>query len=314
MRRGLRRLKPQSQQIDWNHPLARGLKFACILNEGAGRAVDLVSSTRATGVVQWTSTPKGIAFDANGSTELNFGHRADYNPPIDASVSMVVMANPASEAAIRSMLTKRQNGGSFAQISLVANGDGGGSTSAGSLGGYMRSSGTAYKFVGSAGAVDGNYHTFGCVWRTAPGIDSELYSDGKRLTATTTNSNGPWYTGTDNLNIGSGNGTQYFNDNILFAYYWPARALSLTEMAWLYDEPYAFIKPVFNRTFFAGGLALPITGTSMLTAAAATLASAGTIVNAYTGTSALAAAPATLAASGSISGRNPSKFLLMGVS
>ena len=151
-----------------------------------------------------------------------------------------------------------------------------------------------------SGVINGSYRLFSCVFEPAGGVDNKMYVDGVQQSVSTSKTGSPTYIGTDPLCIGSANATQYFNDNILLAYYWPYRGLTAAEMAWLAEEPYAFVKQIVSRTYFIGGTALAITGTSALNAAAATLSSSGTITNAYTGTSALSAAPATIAATGNI--------------
>jgi hypothetical protein len=57
------------------------------------------------------------------------------------------------------------------------------------------------------------------------------------------------------------------------------------------------------------------TGTSAVTAPAATLTASGTIVNAYTGTSAVTAAAATMAATGTVvnPATNTGRLMLLGI-
>ena len=55
------------------------------------------------------------------------------------------------------------------------------------------------------------------------------------------------------------------------------------------------------------------TGTSAVTAPAATLTASGTIVNAYTGTSAVTAAAATLTASGTFISPATGRLMLLGI-
>jgi hypothetical protein len=241
-----------------------------------------------------------LGFDGDGSTELNFGHRADWNPPAGASATMMVLANPAAEATARGMLSKRNTGGSFPQVALTGNVNSSGVATSGSLGCFFRDNSGNSKHAAVASVINGNYRTFACVLAPATGVDNKIYVDGVRQTVTAANVGAPTYTGSDPVCVGSGNAVQYFNDNIVFAYYWPYRELTAAEMLWLAEEPYAFVKPIIPKTYFVGGTTLAITGTSAVTAAAATLAASGTLVNVYSGTSALSAAPATLAASGSI--------------
>lgn len=93
------------------------------------------------------------------------------------------------------------------------------------------------------------------------------------------------------------------------------RQLSAGDVQRLYRDPWCMVGnfPIAIRSYQA-----PVTsfsGTSAVTAPAATLTASGTIVNAYTGSSAVTAAAATLAASGTVvnPAANTGRLMLLGI-
>jgi hypothetical protein len=84
---------PIGSQVNWGHPLARGLSYCAPLNEGGGHATDLVSGNYGGGAVGWTTSVagRGTAGSGYGSTAPTVG-----NPPFTVAALVVVYGVPSS--------------------------------------------------------------------------------------------------------------------------------------------------------------------------------------------------------------------------
>lgn len=252
--RGWGRRKPgPGARIDWVHPLTRGLVFCVLTNEGAGDVHDLTykgTIDQRTGSIttsDWSldSYLSGPCLSVNGAS--------DYFRITPAAVT----AYPCTLLAWTQALAG--NNGSFRDVIDCENP----ANSAGFYVGWSSTNGTAAidVFDGSnsfiaTGAVLG----IG-VWACLVGVfntasDRRLYVNGV-LSASDTRTTGA-LTSIVKTFFGAPFGTSFVA--VSTALIWN-RALSAAEIAWLYQEPFAFIQqPAPKRFFIPAPSAPPATG------------------------------------------------------
>lgn len=276
-------------RINWGHPLTQDLVFALALNEREGRGmVDAVSGEVGTysqdSAGRWRE--RGFAFDAvNGVTQFSgfFSKIAGYTFSVVCRIKPIAYA---SQGSIFSMV------GSSHLVML-----------------RMTSATTVLwsnffdDLTVTVPSLTDKYTTLGGVQQWD--LSQRLYYDGYLAGSRQSTKSLP-VTGTGNFIVGGDTSATTQNHYSLIEYvYVYRRALTPEDNMALHANPYdIFLAPAARRYF------VPVTtvfsGTSNVTAPAATLTSSGTVVNAYTGTSAVTAAAATVAATGTVV--NPSGF------
>lgn len=158
----------------------------------------------------------------------------------------------------------------------------------------MRDNGAASYALNGSTFTSGFYNIAG----TTDGTTKRIYNEGAQTNSSTGGNLTPVSNTGGNLRFGEW-ATSANNGTIIGAIW--RRVLSADEIRALYQDPFQLVrlKRNYSRLWIAG-VNNDRTGTSAVTAPAATLTASGTVVNAYTGTSAVTAAAATLSATGTV--------------
>lgn len=241
---------PGSVYLDLEHPLARKLAFAALLNEEGGLTVCAVTQRSSTVAGSWTPSPTGPALSFATADLLSFGDFSDWNLAATDDVSCVALVSAPSEANSRSILDKRSSAGNFEQISFQVNNDTGGSGSAGRIACFRRGSTGNFRHYhsNSTSLVDGRLHQYGFAL-DATADSAKLFSDGVEVASTASVLNAyPAVAPAEPLRIArtSAGGTMV----VVYAYYWK-RKLTPDDIAWLHAEPYGLFKAIHRRRVFA---------------------------------------------------------------
>lgn len=233
------RVKPPfgAAEIDWGHPLARGLLGYWPFNETGGNAVDLVLGLPA------------IA--SGGASRASSGD--DLGAVLTTAQYFVAAKPPAFQVAASSMVARVRS--TSASVQMVANVNFNGSNVpyafspnlSGSYQGYSFYDG-AWRNSGVTTDIRGDnlVHTLGGSY---DGTTLRYYVDGVQDASAA-------YTGTQNLaNTNTFDIGRYANDGVYFfgniyhlALY--GRALTAAEMHWSAQEPYALLRPIVRRRYF----------------------------------------------------------------
>lgn len=286
---------PGEVEIDWSHPLARGLCFYWV----ASAAINLADMRQYTtsGNVTVVGTPYGPgAIYSSASGRYSWPY-----PPIITSdgagtgdFTMASIVNVAAGAVGQYFLSQRRNASPLVQANLVAGRTRTNGNSAGIISIQIRTTGTSTDGASTAaGITDGAYHLWSGV---RSGTAFAIYKDGVDATA---NSGTSGATILDSAqlfavgNLADQNATGITCNQVLAACW--NRALSAQEQAWLYAEPFILLKQVAPRSLLWSIPSIS-TGTGALAAQAAHIAGAGT--SRSTGTGALTDQVAHLAGLG----------------
>ena len=241
-----------SVQINWGHPLAQGLGFALVFNEGAGAPYNLVSShsTTLTGTgLKWNVRSLGLSqtHPTSGSGHYDtvtwFGTRTN-------RYSLFLLGQPDAVGTIQSMLDDDNNTTRIFQFR----------TSAGNVGQFIffDTVPNAYTAGGtSAIAVGTNFSLAATLDASKVGT---LYFNGKSEgTAAGANTIATPTTTVRVFERKVGATPQITTGGLYVANGWPARTLTASDILWLHAEPYAFLQSipavtyVFLRTPDAAG-------------------------------------------------------------
>lgn len=299
--------------VDYTNPLARGLVLCVPFWEMSGDPQDVGvsrSAIRRMGTTEWRgqslfqSGAGGNYLDFGNPPRLLFGTSSSFTIHILAAVAGgpgtyrdLIRYDP--DGIPRTLLIFRLNNANQLDFSV----------------GHSSSLGTIAS-TQTIAASESEIRAFTVV-RDAAADRLRLYIDGAPA-ADAADASGSFTLGGSTWQTRFINGTEAFNGRFYLTLIYE-RALTATEVWSIKANPWSLF---YARNRGARDFTTPasiFTGTSALTAAAATLASTGNIpVNAYTGTSALVAAPATLVSTGTVPGgavaSNPSKYLLLGIS
>jgi hypothetical protein len=234
---GVPRINPQ-------HPLARGLTFATLLT-GDGVPRDLVLGRRSTGgptVIR--STPQGHAALFNGSSDAaNFGDIASYRTG-SQNFTIMCYANPPASGTTFGLASKRDGGG-FQQISMAANMDNNGGPVSGLFGLFCYDGTNQLSGATTTSPVNGAFHQYTALRNSATTL--QFYVDGISQPLNYTSQANTNYVSTTPLFIGAMGNTSapaggYLPGSIGYVYIWRGRVLTAAEIAWLYRDPYAFVR------------------------------------------------------------------------
>ena len=229
------RIKPRlGARLDRQHPLSRGIAGCWLFNEmGGAKLLDLSGYSRH-GSISLSS----YRFDQLGVSCTNLGSFTDWiswsnlpqigtTPGLDFTVAVTILATSFTD--------------SYENLFAQSN----------STGLYARSTGYVAVYTGSA--INSNATlvvgtTYQVVWTyTVSGSTHSIYINGHRdktFSATTT------FTPDRSLNDSS---SETFDGRMSYASLW-ARALTASEVRWLYTEPYAnVVQPVYRRYFIQSG-------------------------------------------------------------
>lgn len=262
------RLKPlRGLQVNWSHPLARGLAGCWLLNEAAGETVADHGLRRKHGAFQYSTTAPIWKPGEHGSC-LEFGSERYIACGTDKlgwdttnELSVVAYVNPAAS----------QGNTIFARSAFVRP-----VRLSGYPGGKVRwwvyTNGTSCNIIsGSAHATDGSegVHVVG-TWKEH---DGRVYVNGQ-LENSESSSSGNLSFVSDSQPVGIGGtyeaGSYYecWNGRIEYVLVYN-RALSPAEIKWLHREPFAmFERPVSPASIYASETTISLAGSISSTSAA----------------------------------------------
>jgi hypothetical protein len=259
--------KPQIQgtvEIDWSHPLARGLVFATLAHEG-GQIVDLVKPGRVAsidpgnglwGQSEYGATAIGV-FLAGTQADLNFTNK------FSLTAAMGINSDNYSEfLRQRAFYTADNDCGGYS-LGFAPSSDLGGA-GVYLLHRYNNASPGGTVTGGAVTAVSGR--TLGRMYRVTGTVDlgtqAVLYVDYGRPGGSVTTNVGAGAA----INYSGGNGFQptgAHSTDSRFGYgYIHARILSADEVIWITQEPFAFLRQVKRRRYRA-----PVAASTMRDAA-----------------------------------------------
>jgi hypothetical protein len=298
---------PSGASVRWGHPLTAGLQFAILANEGSGSAVydaaGRISPSALVNQAAWTVDQYGPCLQFDGTDD--HAENTTYPLPTQAVTILQIINTPDGG----------QTGSSFGnRDSSSANSE--------RCQTHLPFSGTVYwDFGGASGSNRTQYTPNSSFWNrwnvmvfVAGPVGSQIWENGvSKASSSTPITRSAGANGFFLARYGT-SFVEYQECKLSTVMLWD-RCLTNQEIQQVSFEPYSFFTDTRAVRYF-----IPppsnVTGTSAVTAPAATLTASGTIVNAYTGTSAVTAAAATMAATGTVV--NPaagfgSNFQLLGI-
>jgi hypothetical protein len=271
-RRGLR--KPSHPILDPTDPINSGLVACYLLGDTTvGLAKDISPAAQyaslIAGPVQTSSHHGGRSQNFNGTTQYASGPTSGSLNLGTSDATLIIWFKALNAPQTSYILSKRINSGTFAQYGIIL----GGLTTTG--GGVSSKQITLFWYDGTGGSplnalnirtvgdvADGNWHHVVCTRRA--GTNPIIYIDG--IAVATTNVNGF----TTNFNadttahfcIGAGDSAQLLFSGLCEGCRIYKRAISASEAARLYSEPYAGILEIAprSRVGFTGGSTTVIFG------------------------------------------------------
>ena len=253
------RVKPPfgAAEVDWAHPLAAGLMCFLPFNDGGNAITDLVRGTRFSrqGNVSWQPRAIGLSANFPGATGDYFN--APSSDQFNASTRLSVGVWLRSTTVNRSqLLTKDTNTGrSWGLVMEV---------SANSISfSVFKTGGTETVLTASSTPVNNG------AWRQVVGTYRfvtdgtsvlTLYRDGVSA-ATRTDAVGQILSTATEVEVGRrlypGFLDPFTGDiGLAFIYF---RELLVQDVLWLYNEPYAMLRPIVRRRYFVPAAAPPAT-------------------------------------------------------
>jgi hypothetical protein len=234
--------KPTSRPIiNQSHPLARGLAFAAIFNEGAGLPADVVTGNRSSVFPNaWTPTPvgPGVTSPSVGTTGVcNFGTSTIWNVGT-GPWTLAVYANPAASSTLVPPLFSRRNASTFVGFGLYGN-DKQGSVLSGwwTLQHLSPAYNVNFGYQSANSGMDGNFHLYAGTM-AGNGLAGQLFLDGVQQTMLQSFAGTQNYTGADTLYVGGDPTINAVSFTTGYAYLW-FRQLNANEMMQLYQRPFA---------------------------------------------------------------------------
>ncbi len=241
-----RYLKPPcGTSLNRSDPLARGIKAAYLLNEGAGAKVTnyahAVNGTFATPTLGWGRGYGGSSFKGNGSSVYVSLGSSSTNPWLSCpgEMTIVSMIQLTNTSTLGSICT---DGASGYQWIFEANRNAG-KLSVGwtnNLFCYSAASLTAgtWYTVGMTRSLSGSTYT-ASTWING------LFDNSGTTSTVPSSQQGSWIGRLSSSN-------QYFNGTIEYVYIWN-RVLSSTEMLTIHQHPYRMFTPISRRKTFGIG-------------------------------------------------------------
>jgi len=233
------------QQINWSHPLARGLVACWLMNEGSGNRIYDLSGNKNDGIfvadTKWVSGETGQALKFDRGDDAVIIDR-DLGVYTNISISAWIKYDNAADnkTIVGSYSSSTPPIWFVIQLNDIKLYRGNYS------GSYALQSDTWYHVVGIVEGIDATK-------------DAEIYVNGVRV-VDTDNIAGDMGADKGSFQIGSlaDLAYQFFGGIIDEVRIWN-RALSSTEVAWLYREPYAmFEQALIWPMAVAGGLSIPV--------------------------------------------------------
>ena len=233
-----------SAEIDWRHPLARGLRDCWILNEGAGnRLMNLarpVDATASSGSFVWSVRRSGFGIDpAGGSNQASYGSTT-YAIPNSFVIEVIFQASPNYVVW-----------GGSGVYSIYVDGTN-----------FNAADGTDNGSVAHNGITTGQ--TYQITHVRGPGANNARYYKNAIDLGTASMPNNASYVLSTLGALAAG--TFRLDGKILRAFSY-SRMLSQSEVTWLLAEPHAFLRPKPSVRFWstptAGAAASVVTPRSL---------------------------------------------------
>lgn len=239
---------PLGSQINWGHPLAKGLVGCWLMNEGAGGIIqDIARKNKgvlSSGMVWLGGKPK-----FNGSSSINCGNSSVLAPP---EITVFVVASTTITTGLQQPIFEKDYTSAAEpyyvwRLSFGRSTD----TPSGRIDAQWNQGGTRYYILGSEGVKTGEKAYLALTIKSGT---QKLYKNGRVIASATnsgaiTNYNTNAYFGISVTNPGTFTG-------IVDLGYVFNRALSPSEVQQLYAEPYGFIrKPKKIIIFPSAGVA-----------------------------------------------------------
>ena len=227
-----------SVEIDWVHPLARGLFAAWIFNEGAGGPTDLVRGTRGTlNGPTWGTTTAGIALGhVAGSSQWVDGGTA---PPamVAGPGSIVARIFPTTVGSNYFMPVSRNKGAGDNDWEIQIE-----NTTAKVLLG-----GNGFEQIKSTSTLSANTLYDLAFVLGGAGVGEFFYLNGGLDNSTFVGFN--WKTADGAIEFGRRAGNGFYYDGSISHVYLYSRALEAAEARALALDPYAFLRPKVARMY-----------------------------------------------------------------
>jgi Concanavalin A-like lectin/glucanases superfamily len=267
------RVKPAvgAAELDWGHPLTKGLISALPLTEGAGdfsqdfvgaNMVRSVNSIETATQYQWETTGRGWGPHISDSDGVRAIHLLRFSSPLsipaNASFSDFFLLDVLAFVSGNAGLWRTATGGDHFHIFQATTNRI-----------WVRVAGSNVLLPGSGPPLTTGLHSE-CVVNvnsssTTQYIDGELVQSATHFVDTTA--------ATITRYGQHGVGQEMVEGRYLACYFW-LRALSASEVRWLHAEPYAMLRPIVRRRYFAPAAA-PVSPT-LSPAAGAILVSGAT--------------------------------------
>jgi hypothetical protein len=240
------RVKPPygSVEVDWEHPLAQGLRLYTPINNGAGIPSLLTPGNLAVvgSSMLWGNSPKGLAVVGNSAKAYSLA-----SPFTATPFTLAAWFRVAADGTAMTPISLANNGSASQFQELMC----GMATAGDPLRVLTYDGGLAEAQVGTI-VVNTDYFGAG-VWGAA---NSRFgYLNGVVGTAETS-SKIP--SGLNTLGVGgltTSTPERHMNGNVYGAAAW-SRALSVNELHWLHSDPYCFLREVKKRSYgFVGAAA-----------------------------------------------------------
>jgi len=241
---------PIGSQIDWGHPLSKGLVGCWLMNEGSGvKIYDLCKNATGifdTGAITWKPSLKGIGvnFGNSSTANINLGNNPIFSVPnFTFSIYAIALKKTTGSQSLFCKTTNTGSGGFYLRV--------------GGWSGYGKIGGGVVEVL----ATDFTVNTWNHVALVLSSTNLIYYLNGKQSVSTA--KAGIGINGIANSTfigrLGDYTGGQFWDGDISVVYFY-SRALSPSEIQQLYQDPYCFIKPPSNWSMFKTAVASAFQG------------------------------------------------------
>jgi hypothetical protein len=222
------------EQIDWSHPLARGLVGFWLMNENSGSWVNDLSGNGNHGTITtmtWRGNAEGATLDTDTVGYVEVPHSSVLNVPSNQNATWVIRFKAATTATSRGLFGKWLSSATKRSWGINVRSDN-------DLSLYISSDGSAIEEQSwtNSNLTDDQWYTAAVVYH-APTAD--LYLNGQYVQTVTHTVQTTCYAGIGQVFIGKGATTSYDGEISWVNLY--NRALSATEIARLYYDSFCMM-------------------------------------------------------------------------
>ena len=227
-----------SRQINWSHPLSRGLVGCWLMNEGSGSIVNDLSGNGGTGIITgatWASGMYGPAIDFSGTSQYIVCANSPAKDVGGKDFTVIVRFKADNISGDPMIISKDKflDHGFFLRID-----------DDGSFDSNVNYNTTDAIIYGTFGSINiGRWYDVAMVHRGSSNKTSYHYIDGGYVSVSGAG-NGTYVESTFNLTIGatSHNPTLYGFDGLIDHVFFYHRALSASEILNLYRSPFCMFE------------------------------------------------------------------------